>query len=78
MQYSLEKYLFNACYVKISVLCAPAEGKTDMVKMSRQFKKISNVQRATICQEGTQSNGRERNAVQLDYHRCVYILSGTI
>lgn len=39
MQYSLDKYFFNACCVKISVLCAPAEGKTDMVKMSRQFKK---------------------------------------
>lgn len=64
--------------MKISVLCAPAEGKTDMVKMSRQFKKIPNVQRPTTCQEGTQSNGRERNAVWLDYHRCVYILSGTI
>ena len=64
--------------MRISVLHAPAEGKTDMLKMSRQFKKISNVQRPTICQEGTESNGKERNAIWLKYLRCVYILSGTI
>lgn len=35
---------------------------------------MSNVQRPTMCQELTQSNGRERNAVQLEHHRYVCVI----
>lgn len=42
--------ILNAYYVTISVLGAPAEKKADILKMSRHFKRRSNVQRATVCQ----------------------------
>lgn len=38
---------------------------------------MSNVKRSAMSQALTQSNCRERNAVRLEHHRCVEVLSGT-